>query len=213
MLLIGHGSAGGSPDCNSCRSCGPQCRDIDDVDAYFDVEGCWFDSVELEYPSETCGVTAILHPSGQELYAGVRRRRSNPREGFAFSTSRIYCEATSADGGTVTDIVCSDECPMPGDDRSCTGTLRLRDAPLGEPLGSDEIAMCPMPDGGMPDLGMPDASVPDAASDAPVDAMTDAEADAEADAEVDAMTDAETDAADLLDADLDAGTDADVDAG
>ena len=201
MLLIGHGSAGGDPSCNSCRSCAPQCRDIDNEEAFFDVEGCWFDALELQYPSDTCGIIATLHPDGQEYYAGARRRRADPRDGFLFASGRVRCEATSDGDGAATRIVCTDTCPMPGEDLSCTGTLRLRDAPLGEPMGAAEIPLCPMPDVGLPDLGMPDAF--DASVDAEADAMTDAEIDAE----VDAAADAELDAA----MDLDAG-DAGVDA-
>lgn len=77
---------------------------------------------------------------------------------------------------------------MPGDDLSCTGTLRLRDTPLDEPIDDGERIECSGRDGGMLDLAV-DASlpIPDAAMDAEVDSGMDAatETDAGADGGVD----------------------------
>lgn len=215
LLMIGHGVPG-CKDLGGC-DCGPQCNSIDNESAYFDVEGCWFGGLELQYPPDTCRTRVTLHPDGQAFSAGWRSGGSDPRDEFAFRSGsfsgRLRCEATSSDGeGAATQIVCTDECPRPGEDLSCTGTLRLRDTPLGEPLGAAEIREC-VDDGGLPDLTV-DASpspTPDAAMDA--DGGTDADAAVDADGGADA--DAAVDAGGGADADVeaDAGADADVDAG
>lgn len=71
MFVIGHGG----PNCSECGSC----PDVDYEAVYFDVEGCWFDGLELRYPA--CRRSVTLHPGGQSYDAGLRG--SPPRSDFS----------------------------------------------------------------------------------------------------------------------------------